>query len=301
MLAWRPGGKELPEHPEPCSPKGRAIPIFTGMDQRSRPSRGALWAGLGLLWSLAAPAWALEQRYPEKNATRELEVSTPAGQPLGKGNLTQWTEGERLHVLLTYDYNDGRRIEESAVFVQQPELSQERWKWRELKGGTTTRQFTIDFGTGRAVGSISKDGKTRRYNERLKVEPGRTFAGVGFVLATKNLLPQLRQGQEVKLQALAATPKPRRVTVTLSREGTKTLSLGGQTLTAEHVVIHPEIGLASIVVKAPNTELYFTGSDPPEMVGGEGTLFEPGDPVVRTRLLPPQRAPAARRQPPRNR
>jgi hypothetical protein len=272
------------------------------MARTSRSLRGRLLLGLGLLCGLASPAWALEQRYPEKNDTRELSVTTPAGQALGKGMLTQWTEGERLHVLLTYDYNDGRRIEEFAIFAQKPELAQERWRWRELKGGTATRQFDIDFGTGRATGTTVKDGKTRRYNEKLKVEPGRTFAGVGFVVAAKNLMPRLRQGEDVKLQALAATPKPRQVTVTLSREGTRNITLGGRSVSAEHVIIHPEIGLASLVVKAPNTDLYFTGSEPPAMVGGEGSLLEPGDPVVRTSILPRQSTPAAaRRPPPRNR
>ncbi|WNG44384.1 hypothetical protein F0U60_09875 [Archangium minus] len=274
--------------------------IFMDMGQTlrrtSRRSQGALLISLGLLLGLASPAWAVELLYPERNATRELAVSTPEGQPLGKGSLTQWTEGERLHVLLTYRYDDGRIIEESAVFLTQPELVQERWNWRERKEGQTTRQFTFDFGSGRAVGLTREGGKTRRYTEQLKVEPGRTFAGVGFALVAKNLLPQLRQGEEVKLQALAATPKPRKVNVKLSREGTESLTLAGQTLTADRVVIHPEIGLASLVVKAPDTNLYFTGSGPPVMVGGEGPVLEPGDPVVRTELLPQRRAPAAARR-----
>jgi hypothetical protein len=267
------------------------------MGQTSRHSRGVLLLGLGVLWTLAAPAWGLESRYSEKNDSRELTVSTPQGQSLGTGTLTQWLEGEHLHVQLTYDYNDGRRIEESAVFVQQPQLAQEQWQWREIAGGTTTRQFDIDFGTGKAVGVIRQGDKTSRYNEQLKVEPGRTFAGVGFVLAAKNLLPQLRQGEAVKLQALAATPKPRKVTVSLSRTGTQSLTVDGRSLGVERVVIHPEIGIAALLVKAPDTNLYFTGSEPPEMVGGEGTVLEPGDPVVRTTLLPSQRAPAAARRP----
>ncbi|HYO58877.1 hypothetical protein [Archangium sp.] len=268
------------------------------MGHTSRRSHGVLLPGLGLLLALASPAWAMETLFPEKDATRALAVSTPDGTPLGEGSLTQWNEGDRLHVVLTYRYEDGRHIDESAVFRHQPELVQERWTWRERMGGQTTRQFAIDFGTGHATGFTHQDGKTRRYDERLKVEPGRTFAGAGFAVAAKNLLPRLRQGEDVKLQVLAFTPKPRKAQVKLSLEGTESLGRGGKTLTADRVVIHPEIGLASLIVKAPDAYLYFAGSEPPVMVGGEGPLLGPGDPRVRTEYLPPRQAPAAARRPP---
>ena len=259
--------------------------------------------GLGLLLGFAAPAGAVETLFPEQAATRSLAVSSIDGnKPLGQGTLTQWVEGDRLHIVLTYQYEDGRQIDESAVQLQQPELTQERWTWRERRNGQTTRQFNIDFGTGRATGVIRQDGKTRRYNERLAVEPGRTFAGAGFAAAAKNLLPRLRQGEDIELQALAFTPKPRKAKVKLSREGTETLTHGGKTITADRVIIHPEIGLASLVVKVPDTELYFTGSEPPVMLGGEGPVSGPGDILVRTEVVPRQQAPAAaRRQPQRNR
>jgi len=271
------------------------------MGQTPHRRRGLLLLGLGLMLGLATPAGAVEQLFPERNASRKLQVSTPQGQPLADGTLTSWIEGEQLHVLLTYDYADGRRIEESSVFRQQPELIQERWTWRERRGDKTTRQFTMDFNTGRATGLTRKGDKTRRYNEQLKVEPGRTFAGAGFVLAAKNLLPRLRQGEDVELQAIAMTPKPRKAKVKLSQEGTESVTLGAKTVTADRVVIHPEIGIAALVVNAPDTSLYFVGAETPVMVGGLGPLLEPGDPVVRTLVVQPQRAPAARQAPPRKR
>lgn len=241
---------------------------------------------LGALLCLAPAAFAVEVRFPERNTTRTLQMSTPTGEPLGEGTLTAWNEGEQLHVVLSYRYDDGRLIEESSVFRQQPELIQERWTWRERRGDKTTRQYAIDFTTGQATGVNRTGGKPRRYNERLKVEPGRTFAGVGFVLAAKNLMPELSQGKVVKLQALAFTPKPRQVTVSLSRKG-------------GDIAIHPEIGLASLVVKAPDTLLTFSTASTPALVSGLGTLLEPGDPVVRTQVVPRKQAPAAARRSPR--
>jgi hypothetical protein len=254
---------------------------------------------LGALLCLAPAAFAVEVRFPERNATRTLQMTTPTGEPLGEGTLTAWNEGEQLHVVLTYRYDDGRLIEESSLFRQQPELIQERWTWRERRGDTTTRQYAIDFTTGQATGVNRTGGKARRYNEKLKVEPGRTFAGVGFVLAAKNLMPELREGQVVKLQALAFTPKPRQVTVSLSRKGSEQLTVNGQALSAQRIVIHPEIGLASLVVKAPDTLLSFSTADTPMLVAGQGSLLEPGDPVVRTQVVPRKQAPAAARRAPK--
>jgi hypothetical protein len=250
---------------------------------------------LGLFFGLAPGAWAVETRFPERNDTRQLAVKSQEGQPIGEGTLTQWTEGDRLHVLLIYRYADGRTIEESAVFLQEPELVQEKWTWRERKDQLVTRRYNIDFTTGRALGVNRTRGSPRRYSEQMQVEPGRTFAGVGFILAAKNLLPVLRQGKDVELRALAFTPAPREVKVRLSQQGSERIQQGGQTLAADKVVVHPEIGIASLVVKVPDTLLYFSGAEPPMLVAGVGPLLEPGDPVVRTEVLPRGRAPAAAR------
>lgn len=247
---------------------------------------------------LASAAGAVEARYPEPNTTRPLAVRTLDGQPLGEGTLTQWMEGDRLHVTLSYRFADGRRVDEVARFRMEPEIAQERWSWRERQGDQLTRQYRIDFETGRATGLKREGDKVHRYAEQLKVEPGRTFAGVGFALAAKNLVPDLRAGQKVELQALAFTPKPRRVQVELSQQGSERIDRDGQSLVADKVVIHPEIGIASLVVKVPDNVLYFVGAEPPQLVAGQGVLQEPGDPVVRTVLLPARRAPAAARRGP---
>jgi hypothetical protein len=268
------------------------------MDQTPRRPRGLLLLCLGVLLGLAPGAWAVESRFPESDDTRSLQVTTPDGKPLGDGTLTQKVEGDKLHVVLTYRYNDGRRIEEQAVFRQQPEIVQESWLWRERMGEQTTRQYAIDFSTGRASGFKQTGGDTRRFNEQLRVEPGRTFAGVGFAVAAKNLLPQLRQGRGVDLEAIAFTPVPRRVRVSLKQQGSERITRDGRTLTADRVIVHPELGIASLVVKAPDTELFFTGAQPPQLVAGQGPVLEPGDPIVRTLVLPRESAPAAGRRGP---
>jgi hypothetical protein len=253
---------------------------------------------LGALLLLAPAAGAVETRFQEPNTTRATRVTTPEGQPLGEGTLTQWMEGDKLHVQLVYTYLDGRAIEEIGVFAMQPEIAQERWAWRERMNGQVRRDYRIDFSTGKATGVSRADGKEKHFSDTLKVEPGKTFAGVGFAVAAKNLLPQLRQGEQVELQALAFTPQPRKVKVQLSQQGSARVSRDGQQVTADKVVIHPDIGIASLVVKAPDTVVYFAGSEPPSLIMGEGTLLEPGDPKVRTEVLAPKRPAAAARRGP---
>src|SRR5262249_31471690 len=61
-------------------------------------------------------------------ALRDLQ-----GKNLADGDFSQWLEGERLHVTIIYDFGSPRRVEEKAVFTQQPEFVQEAWSWHELK------------------------------------------------------------------------------------------------------------------------------------------------------------------------
>jgi hypothetical protein len=191
-------------------------------------------------------------------------------------------------------------VQETAVFRLQPELIQEQWSWQELRGTQVLRRFRTDLTTGTASGLDARGGKGKRWDEKLKVEPGRTFAGAGVALAVKNLMPDLRSGKREELLVIAPTPKPRRVTLGVKADGTTTLSLGGQQVQANKVVLHPEIGLASVLVKTRDTELYFVGTDPPQLVAGVGTLLFPNDPVVRTEMLPrPSPPPAARHGPSR--
>src|ERR1043165_6310927 len=63
-----------------------------------------------------------------------------AGQKIADGNFVQSVENDGLHVQITYT-GSGRRMEETAVLRQRPELSQSKWGWRESAGGKEVRTF----------------------------------------------------------------------------------------------------------------------------------------------------------------
>ena len=89
-----------------------------------------------------------------------------AGRKIADGNFAQWVENDGLHVQTTYT-GDGRKMEETAVLRQRPELSQQRWQWRESLRGQDVRTFDVDFGSGMATALKVENGEPRRWSEKL--------------------------------------------------------------------------------------------------------------------------------------
>src|SRR2546428_5256010 len=120
-----------------------------------------------------------------------IEVTEPAGaehgypglcdingKNLANGEFRQWLRGDRLNVVISYKFPDGRLFEEKARFHQERELTQEQWSWRELKDDKPQREFSADFVARTARAQIHTENKDVSGN--IEVEPGRTFAGFGF-------------------------------------------------------------------------------------------------------------------------
>jgi hypothetical protein len=235
----------------------------------------------------ALPAHAVPLRWPEGTLRGFPVVRDASGRQIANGTLTQWIEDEKLHVTATYDFEDGRVVEEQTVLQQHPELAQLRWSWEERKGKEVERSYSIDFTTGHAV--VHKRGEEDRddhLDDARKL--GRAFAGVGFMYAVKNLAADLEKGGEIELTAVAFTPKPRTVTVSVRRDLEGSLAMGGRTLPAERFVVHPEIPLAFIAklfVKAPDQYLWFYRPSPPAFLRADIPLAEPSDPIIRIELI----------------
>jgi hypothetical protein len=83
-----------------------------------------------ILVAAAASASAIEGNQIESALRASPVLRDAAGQKIADGNFAQWVENDGLHVQITYTGAD-RRIEESAVLRQRPELSQSKWQWRE--------------------------------------------------------------------------------------------------------------------------------------------------------------------------
>jgi hypothetical protein len=222
-----------------------------------------------------------------------------AGKKIADGEFTQWLEGEHLHVKITYDFGNGHRIEEKTAFREQPILVQEEWSWEEVSNGQVARRFRIDFASGKAEAEKREEKGLTRWAEKVKVEPGHTFAGFGFTLAIKTARSRLVGGENVEFAAIGFLPKPRVVAVEISYGGLGEMEMGQRKVRGEHFMIHPEVpAIARAFVEVHDTGIWLT-SRPYGFLRWEGPLLEPSDPIVRVDLLPGERsgpaAPAAPR------
>lgn len=252
-----------------CSPQdGEDLP---------RADKGAATdapAGVGELIQIASTA----RGFP---VLRDLD-----GRMLAEGDFVQWFEDGRLHLRIRYDFENGRRIEEEAVFGPSPEIVQERWSWNETREGQMIRRFEVDFRGGTARAKKRDGQEIERWSEEIDVEPGRAFAGFGFTLALKAFRERLVAGEAVELEAVGFTPDPRVVGVELSHGGLERMRMSGRMLTGDRFDIEPQIPwIADLLVDVPDTRIWLT-EPPAEFLRFEGPLLEPDDPVIRIDLLP---------------
>jgi hypothetical protein len=129
---------------------------------------------------LAVSAFAIEVTEPAAASHGYPGLCDINGKKLADGEFRQWVENDRLHVVITYKFSAGEVYEEHAQFRQQGELIQEKWSWKESKYGRSQREFAVDFLTGIATAHIREDHKD--VSKKIKIEPGRTFAGLGSAL-----------------------------------------------------------------------------------------------------------------------
>jgi hypothetical protein len=231
-----------------------------------------------------------------------LEVTEPAGaahgypglcsidgKKLADGEFRQWVENKRLHVTITYKFPDGEIYEERAQFRQQPELIQEKWSWKESKDGKSQREFAADFLSGIASAHVREE-KNQNVSGKIKVEPGRTFAGFGVTIALSNLRERLLSGEQVQLKAVGFSPfptlSPQVVTVTISHGGLDRIRMSGRLLKGDRFIVHPEIFfLARLFVDVPDTNIWLTNPAPAGFLRWEGPTVLPTDPLIRVDLL----------------
>jgi hypothetical protein len=127
-------------------------------------------------------------------------------------------------------------------------------------------------------------------SKKIKIEPGRTFAGFGFSLALGNLRKRLLHGEHVQLNAAGfsnfPTLSPQVVTVTISYGGVDRMRMAERSLKGDRFIIHPEIPLiAKFFISVPDTKIWLTNPEPAGFLRWEGPVVLPTDPTVRVDLL----------------
>jgi len=221
-------------------------------------------------------------------------LTDPAGHPLADGRYAQHVRDGILHVEARYDFPDGRTAVERASLRLLPQIEQLSWDFVErTKEGELVRSYQVDFRTRQAVAERADQNK--RWRDEVAVEPGKTFAGIGFMTAVKALREQLAPGQSMELQAIAFTPHPRSATVSIVHDGPETVRMAGRSIPADRFTIHPEIpAIARLFIHVPDQHIWLLAGGPPSFLRFEGPLVEPKDPVVMIDLVP---GPSARSQP----
>ena len=211
-----------------------------------------------------------------------------SGKKLADGDFRQWIDGEKLHVVITYKFSDGRLFEDSELFRQQPELIQEQWSWKELKDDKPQREFAVDFQAKTARAQIPPENKDVSGN--VEIEPGRTFAGFGFTLALSNLRPRLVHGDQIELKTIGFAPEPllKAIPVPLKiwHASLDQMQMGGRPHKGDNFVIRPQLSfIEKIFVSVPDTHIWLTAPRPAGFLRWEGPIVLPNDPVIRVDLI----------------
>ena len=222
-------------------------------------------------------------------------MSDTAGRVIADGELTQERAGPRLLVHIRWAFPDGRRVEERDEFHVDRATVQTRFAWSEAKNGIELRRFEVDFGAGKASAmTLDEKGQVKREEAELELAPGRAFTGYGTALAVSELA--LEAGADSRLVFVAFTPKPRTVTLRISRGSEEGIVVAGRPIATDRYTLHPEIPFpVSLFAKAPDAHLWFTHTGPPALVRAEQNLITKDDPIVVIDVTPrgPARQPSS--------
>lgn len=243
--------------------------------------------------ALALPLWGAP--VPGEMATTSQEGTERGfpvlrdlnGNKLADGDFSQWTDGGRLRIKVSYCYDPTHSIEENAAFLQVPTLVQEDWSWCEVQNGQVSRRFHLDLLTGKAEAEQASKNKVYNWSKQVRVQPGRTFAGTGFILAIRKNRERLLKGEQIRLNAVGFTPEPRVVSVRISHGSIDQMMMANRVLRGDRFVIHPEIPkIARLFIKVPDTYIWLVNPPPAGFLRWEGPQLEPTDPVMRIDLFP---------------
>jgi hypothetical protein len=252
-------------------------------------------AAFALALAAAAPAAAVEVGSPEGELFAFPSLLDDAGTPLAVSTMRQWYEGGRLQVRTEHAFRDGRRAVERTAFTVRGELVQRTWSWDERRGDALVRRFEVDFDAGRARGAKREDGEEKTWDEEVKVEPGRTFVGLGVGYAVKNLRDEVAAGREAKLRTIAFLPKPVSVPIVVKHGAREQIALAGRTVDADRLEVRPDLkGLEELFEKLKDplgADVWLHHGVPPMILRVRSPLVEARDPAVVLETLGAPRAP----------
>ena len=252
-------------------------------------ARGWLLAAVILLTAAAPAEPKLEVRYTEGLVRGFLVLRGTDGKVLAHGDLTQVPHAAKVTTHIVLRFEDGSEYDETVDFSQH--CAFRLLNYRLVQKGPVFKvplDMTIDGSTGKVRVRYTDDGGEKEASERFELPPD--LANGMLPVLLKNIPEGTEQ---TSFSLIAATPKPRLVTLVITPEGEAKFLAGGVSRKATHYRIKVEIGgilgfVAPLVGKQPqDTHAWVLEGDAPGFVRLEGPLFmggpswtiEPASPV----------------------
>jgi hypothetical protein len=252
-------------------------------------TRVAVLVSAIILFIDASAAEPVTVRYTEGVMHGFLELQTLAGKNIAWGEVTQFTEGDRVTSRIMFSFRDRSFYEETTTFSQRGTFRLIRdhlvQKGPAFKQSMDT---TVDATTGQVtVRYTDKDGKEKTESEKLDL-PNDVANGLTLILL-KDVAPN---GPGTEVSMVAATPKPRLVTLEITPQGADSFSVGNLRRKATHYVVKPKIGgvagaVAPLIGKQPpDLHVWVVEGQAPGFIRFEGPLEQNGE-SWRIQMAPP--------------
>jgi hypothetical protein len=225
-----------------------------------------------------------------------LLLRTPQGKTIAVGDMTQTIHNKVLTNHLEFHFTDGSVHDEIAVYTQQGNFRLLSYRLVEkgpsfehpveMQVDATTGQVTVhEFKVGKG-----KDGKDKDKVSTQHLDLPDNLANGLIPIIVKNVPSS---ASELSVSMVAATPKPRVVTFTLTPRGMDSFSVGGTEHKAKHYIGKIKIGgVAGVVApligkQPPDTDLWITSGDAPTFLKSKGPVSA-DSPVWEIQLTSPE-------------
>jgi len=228
-------------------------------------------------------------RYKEGVSRGFLVVCTPDGKQIGFGDAFQVANGDKVTSRMIFHFNDGSVDDETTIFSQSgsfrllndhvlqkgPAFKQPMETWID----TAKKKVMVRY--------TDKDGKANVVTQELDLPPDLSN---GLLLTLlKNIDSRT---PKTTVSYLAATPKPRIVTLVITPDGEQRFIAGSARHSAQRYNVKVDIGGAAGVVahvigkQPPDTKIWMSTGEAPSFAGLVGPFFGDHD-VWRINLASP--------------
>lgn len=233
---------------------------------------------MGLILSPVLRAEQIAVLHPEGTIHGFLVLRDEQGKVLAAGDLIQVSKGDRIVSNLIFHFKDGSVDDETTVFTQHRNfrlLSDHHVQ----KGPSFPHPIDVSIETSSGLVTVrsSDEGKDKVETDRLDLKPD--LANGLLLTLLKNVRSDVT---ETKVSYVAATPKPRLVTLAIRPQGEETFRIAGSRRKATNYDIKIELGgiagvVAPIIGKQPNdVHIWILGGKAPAFVRMKGQLYQEG-------------------------